>query len=212
MIPLRSAVQLHGCLLAAVAFASCATSTTRTIPPATIYIEAIRNDQAPNSRYSYKIVSGQPPGADEATYYDVALRHVRTALSSKGMFEAPEGIRPDMLIEIDFGMEAPMIAVGDSYNIGWTGDNTTALRVDEIIYNKYFRITARETPEQAGNRPPRELWSIYVTNTDEQTNLPRYILLMVSAAMDMIAERSANRRTVVLTIKDDRVVFVEKGM
>ncbi|WP_442887954.1 hypothetical protein [Congregicoccus parvus] len=196
----------------AIAFAGCATSTTRTIPPARMHVEAIRNDAAPLDRYAYVLVDGMPPGSDEATFFAEAAAHVRTALSAKGLFEAPEGTRPDMVIEIDFGMEAPMIAVGDSYNIGWTGDNRTALRVGEIIYDKYFRITARETQAEAGNRPPRELWSIYVVNTDYESNLPRYILLMVSAAMDMIGDHSATRRTVVLTIKDERVIFVGRGM
>ncbi|MGH8020558.1 MAG: hypothetical protein ACREIA_20190 [Opitutaceae bacterium] len=184
----------------------------RTIPPARLYVEAIRNDPAPVTHFGYRIVNAMPPGTDEATYYELAADYIRTALSAKGMFETPEGTTPDMIIEVDFGMEAPMILMGDSYNIGWTGDNASALRVDEIVYDKYLRITARETKEAAGSRPPRELWSIYVTNTDEETNLPRYVLLMVSAAMDMIAERSANRRSLVLTIKDERVVFIQKGM
>ncbi len=213
-VPSPRPQRVHSWLLlcAAGLLAGCATATVRTIPPARVYVEAIRNDPAPGARFGYHIVNGMPPGSDEATYYELAAGYIRTALSAKGMFEAPEGTKPDMMIEVDFGMEAPMIIMGDSYNIGWTGDRSSAISVDEIIYDKYLRITARETKEDAGNRPPRELWSIYVTNTDKQTNLPRYVLLMVSAAMDMLGERSANRRTLVLTIKDERVVFVEKGM
>lgn len=194
-----------------VSLAGCA--TTNSIPPAQMVVEAIRNDaSAARNHFSYVIEDGQPVGSDESTYYDLAVKYVRTALSSKGLFEAPEGTKPDMIVEIDFGMEAPLVLVGDSYNMGWTGDDATALAVDRIIYDKYLRITARETPEQAKDRPPRELWSIYVTNTDEQSNLPRYILLMVSAAMDEIGEHTSARRAVVLTLKDGRVAFVKKGM
>ncbi len=177
-----------------------------------LQVEAVRNDDEYFGRFSYRIADGLPERTDERTFYELAVRHLRTALSAKGLFEAPADLAPDMIIEVDFGMDAPMIAVNDSFGLGWGGDRHADLRASEIVYDKYIRITARETPEQARGRPPRELWSIYVTNTDEQSNLPRYILLMISAAMDLVGERSLTRKTVVLTVKDERVVFVEKGL
>jgi hypothetical protein len=175
-----------------------------------------------------------------------AADYVKTALSSKGMYEAPEGVEADMNIEIDFGMEEPRITyhtMSEPVYVTKAGATRTimvAVRDKEgrvrmvpqvvhdppthelvgfadrvvtvTVYEKYMRITARETPDESGDRPPRELWSVYISNEDESDDLREYVPLMVSASMDSINQNSSQQTEVVLKKDDERVVFVNQGM
>lgn len=209
-------------------------------------VDAIKNQDIPEEKHSYRVVSANPEMNDQDLRFQEAAGYVKTALSSKGMYESPAGADSEMNVEVDFGMEEPktkfytvsepvyamvgggtrtiMVAVRDK------NGNTTYVpqtiyeppqreligfqdRVITVtVYEKYMRITARETPDQAGDHPPRELWSVYVSNEDESDNLRDYVPLMVSAAMDSIDKNSTSQKDVVLNKTDERVTFVKKGM
>lgn len=212
-------------------------------------VDAVKNEisEVAEEKKSFRVVSANPEMDEEDLRFQEAKQFVKTALSSKGMFEAPPGTEADTVIEVDFGMEEPrtkfytvsepvyavvgggtrtvMIAVKDPT----TGRITYVPQVvydppqreligfqDRVVtvtvYEKYIRITARETTEEAGDRPPRELWSVYVTNEDESDDIRKYVPLMVSAAMDSMDENTSSQKEIVLTQEDERVVFVKKGM
>lgn len=56
---------------------------------------------------SYKIKSKNPAVGDENLRYKEAVDYVKTALSSKGLYEAPNQDRADMIVELDYGMDSP---------------------------------------------------------------------------------------------------------
>jgi hypothetical protein len=56
---------------------------------------------------SYKIKSKNPALGDENLRYKEAADFVKTALSSKGLYEAPSQERAYMIVELDYGMDAP---------------------------------------------------------------------------------------------------------
>ncbi len=56
---------------------------------------------------SYVLKSKDPRLGEENLRYREAAEFVRTALSGKGLYEAPSADRADMVIELDYGMEAP---------------------------------------------------------------------------------------------------------
>jgi hypothetical protein len=56
---------------------------------------------------SFKIKSKNPAVGEENLRYKEAADYVKTALSSKGLFEAPTQDRADMIVELDYGMDAP---------------------------------------------------------------------------------------------------------
>ncbi|MGH8019332.1 MAG: hypothetical protein ACREIA_13775 [Opitutaceae bacterium] len=209
-------------------------------------VDAVRNQDVQEPKQAYTIVSANPEMDTEDLRFKEAEAYVKTALSSKGMFEAPPGADSQMVVEVDFGMEEPRTkfqTVSEPvYALVGGGTRTVTVPVtdskgntryvtyvvydppqreligfrDRVItyqvYEKYLRITARETPGQAGDRPPRELWSVYVVNEDENDDLREYVPLMVSAAMDSINENASSKKDVVLKETDERVVFVKKGM
>lgn len=56
---------------------------------------------------SYKIKSKNPAVGDENLRYREAADFVKTALSGKGLYEAPNAEAADMIVELDYGMDAP---------------------------------------------------------------------------------------------------------
>ena len=56
---------------------------------------------------SYKITGKNPMMGDESLRYREATEFVKTALSSKGLYEAPSSEAADMIVELDYGIDAP---------------------------------------------------------------------------------------------------------
>ena len=210
-------------------------------------VDAVKNQELPEDQHSYKVVSASPEMDEEDLRFKEAQQYVKTALSSKGMYQAPDGSDPEMVVEVDFGMEEPRTkyyTVSEPiYAMVGGGARTVMVPVvdpvtkkiryvpqvvydpptreligfqDRVVtvtvYEKYLRITARESPDEAGDRPPRELWSVYVVNEDGSDDLRKYVPLMVSAAMDSINENSSSKKEVVLKEDDERITFVKAGM
>jgi len=80
----------------------CSTSTYR------VKVDSITKPVvAASDTQSYRIKSKNPAMGDENLRYKEAADYVKTALSGKGMYEATSDDKADMIVEIDFGMEAP---------------------------------------------------------------------------------------------------------
>lgn len=82
-------------------FAGCATSSTYKVK-----VDAITKP-APGAAQSFKIKSKDPKLGEENLRYREAAEFVKTALSGKGLYEAPSEEQADMIVELDYGMDAP---------------------------------------------------------------------------------------------------------
>jgi hypothetical protein len=80
--------------------AGCATTTE-------VKIDSLAKPNAEAS-VSYEIKNRNPLVADDSLRYKEAAGHVRTALSGKGMYEAPPGVTPDMVVHLDYGVGPPV--------------------------------------------------------------------------------------------------------
>ena len=83
------------------AVAGCATSSRYDVK-----VDAI-SKPTPVATQSYKLKSKDPRLGEENLRYREAAEYVRTALSSKGLYEAPSEDKADMIVELDYGMDAP---------------------------------------------------------------------------------------------------------
>lgn len=225
----------------AVALAASSGCSTRTFR-----VDAVKNPDVAASGEAYVIANANPEREDTDPLVRDAAAYVKTALSSKGMYEAPEGVPPQMVVEVDFGSEAPKREILSDFEpvyrtVREPGYYVTETYTDDkgnvrtitryipgevrevmvgwrefqyeiVTYPKYLRITAREAPVEGDDRPPRELWSVYVTNEDSEDSMPASLPLLVAAAMDAIDQNGSSQRTVTLSEKDDRVIFVRQGM
>jgi len=62
---------------------------------------------APTEAQSYKIKSKNPAMGEENLRYLEAADYVKTALSGRGLYEAPSDESADMIVELDYGVDAP---------------------------------------------------------------------------------------------------------
>jgi hypothetical protein len=94
--------------LSALAFAGCGTSETYTVQVDAIAAPA-EAGRPSHAAQSYHIRAQNPALDENSLRYKEVAGYVRTALSGKGMYEAPSPERADVIIDIDYGMDAPRI-------------------------------------------------------------------------------------------------------
>ena len=58
---------------------------------------------------SYEIKNKNPLVADDSLRYKEAAGYVKTALSGKGLYEAPSGVKPDVVVDLDYGVGPPQM-------------------------------------------------------------------------------------------------------
>lgn len=61
------------------------------------------------SAISYEIKNRNPLVADDSLRYKEAANMVKTALSGKGMYEAPPNTKPDIVVDLDYGVGPPQM-------------------------------------------------------------------------------------------------------
>ena len=71
-----------------------------------VKVDAI-SKPTPAATQSYKLKSKDPRLGEENLRYHEAAEYVKTALSGKGLYEAPSEEKADMIVELDYGMDAP---------------------------------------------------------------------------------------------------------
>jgi hypothetical protein len=86
-------------LVAALLLAGCATTHE-------VKIDSLAKPKA-EPAISYEIKNRNPLVADDSLRYKEAANMVKTALSGKGMYEAPDGVKPDMVVDLDYGVGPP---------------------------------------------------------------------------------------------------------
>jgi len=80
--------------------AGCGSSTYQ------VKVDAITKP-APAEAQSFKLKSKDPRLGEENLRYREAAEYVKTALSGKGLYEAASEDKADMIVELDYGMDAP---------------------------------------------------------------------------------------------------------
>lgn len=102
--PLRPAARARGCAVAwatgILLMAGCATTTE-------VKVDSLAKPNA-EAAISYEIKNRNPLVTDDSLRYKEAADHVRTALSGRGMYEAPPGVKPDMVVDLDYGIGPPV--------------------------------------------------------------------------------------------------------
>ena len=91
-----------GCILAAAALllaGGCASGYD-------VKVDSLAKPKAEES-ISYQIHSKDPAVSDDSLRYKEAANYVRTALSGKGMYEAPDADKADLVVEIGYGIGPP---------------------------------------------------------------------------------------------------------
>src|SRR5688500_8706519 len=99
--PVRLLLARAGLLLAGLFVAGCATTHT-------VKVDSLAKPKAEDA-ISYEIKNRNPLVADDSLRYKEAASLVKTALSGKGLYEAPPNTKPDMVVDLDYGVGPPQM-------------------------------------------------------------------------------------------------------
>ncbi|MEO7412086.1 MAG: hypothetical protein ABIZ81_01910 [Opitutaceae bacterium] len=91
------------CLIGAVVLLSNGCATRHEIK-----VDAI-SQPSPKEVVSYKLKTKAPPGEADSLRMQEATEFIKTALSGRGLYEAPNPDQADMVVDVDFGIEAPRV-------------------------------------------------------------------------------------------------------
>jgi hypothetical protein len=78
-----------------------------TTPGHQVKVDAIARQEGARDAQSYVLRTRGPAAKDDSLRSREATEFIRTALSGKGLYEAPSAERADLVIEVDYGVEAP---------------------------------------------------------------------------------------------------------
>ncbi|MGH7943785.1 MAG: hypothetical protein ACREH8_19240 [Opitutaceae bacterium] len=91
----------HVLALATVGFVLAGCATTHRVK-----VDSLAKPDAEAS-ISYEIKNKNPLVADDSLRFKEAANLVRTALSGRGMYEAPANTKPDLVVDLDYGVGPP---------------------------------------------------------------------------------------------------------
>lgn len=72
-----------------------------------VRVDSLAKPKAMEQSISYEIHNRNPLVADDSLRYKEAAGFVRTALSGKGMYEAPPNTKADVVVDLDYGIGPP---------------------------------------------------------------------------------------------------------
>ena len=74
-----------------------------------VKVDAITQPKVNSSAASYRIKNKNPTTEEDNLRYKEAANYVKTALSGRGMYEATGSTNPDVIVELDYGIEPPSV-------------------------------------------------------------------------------------------------------
>jgi hypothetical protein len=207
----RAACLAGAALLFLLAFSGCRTTHE-------VKIDAI-SDPAKPLGTSYRLVAIEPTGNLERETIEQAATGVRRALASKGMYEAPDTAKPDMVIFMEAGVgPGQMKIVYQSSGDPLFGAERRSPK-PMLVHEKYIRLSARE-PLPVETTPPAnirerrtreskqgaEIWNVQVSIEDPKKELGPYIAVLTTASVDYIGTNSGQEKTLIVDAQTGAVI------
>jgi hypothetical protein len=78
-----------------------------------VKVDAITQAKAPEMT-SYRIRNKNASMPEDNLRYKEAVNYVKTALSGRGLYEAPPNVTPDIIVELDYGIEPPSVRMEET--------------------------------------------------------------------------------------------------
>lgn len=176
-------------------------------------------------RTSYTIQNKNPAVATDSLRYQEATRRIKTALSSRGLWEAPNPSAADMIVELDYAIEpahtiyhkveVPVYVVADR-GVGqmpgreFVGYENEARPV--VVREKHLSISCRENAPAVEDRPASDLWRISVSIEDERTDLRECLPVLAAVVMDQLGKTSDGVTMRQVGQNDPAIAFIKKGL
>jgi len=203
-----------------------------------VSIDAMHRPALPGVRpLSYRLRCGNPEIDLRSLRHREAARHVQTALSGHGLYEAPAKVRPDLIIEMDYGIESsglryekvtvPVYARSShrphlrprsgsrtslSPSLGTTVIGYREITCPVATREKYLALSARLNRDHADHGAAPEVWRIRASIDDERSDLRTCLPLLAFVAMEKIGENTGGATTLSLAENEPEISFIRAGL
>src|SRR5262249_15238921 len=84
--------------------------------------------------------------------------------------------------------------------------------ITTVVYEKYLRLSARDTKPPAEGQPPSQIWTVDVTSEGESHDLRKALPVLAAATIDYVGKDSHGEKIIHLKDTDKDIAFVKKGM
>jgi hypothetical protein len=166
---------------------------------------------------AFHVVSAQGAGTEATLLYAEAARTVKAALEARGLYEALGKANPSVVVEIDYGMAAPRASERNpvdpkaaSVRDRSRNDDPNRRSAERGPLVKHLVLTAREGKGADGS-PPRVLWRVELTATDESNDIRKYLPMLAAAGIDQMGVDSGGQVTVDVDEKDKTIGLLKKA-
>lgn len=184
---------------------------------------------------SYSLTVMDPAIEKDSLRHQEAERLVKAALAGNGYYEAPDTAHADMLIKIDYGIDAehsetfiappPFVADPDQDVIGVIGENGQVIEgvnpayrlgilknhdllVKQPIYTKRLVLEARRTKADKPGDAPEDVFIMEVQSEGRNHDLRQTLPVLAAVALDHMGEETDGTKVIKLT-DADAIAFVK---
>lgn len=143
---------------------------------------------------SYRLVAKEATAYQDPDVHRLAQACVVSALETRGMFRAPPNSRPDLIIELDYGL-------GNSIRISARGSTQET----------YLSLSARINSGDATSRGP-EVWNVRASMAEETARLVVVLPVLASVAADHAGLETVTKQEIKVSDQSEGVVMIRKTL
>lgn len=140
----------------------------------------------------YRLTDPDPLAVRNAAQHKMVFACVAAALDTKGVFESPQGLKPDFNVEVDYGLNR---GIGIPRMLGVPG--TTEL---------FLQLSARRPKLEGAPGKGEEVWNVRVSVMENGAVLAAVIPVLAIVAADHAGLDTQIEKTIKISDKDPRVI------
>ncbi len=143
---------------------------------------------------SYRLVAKDATTYQDPEIHKLAQACVIAALETRGMFRAPPNTRPDLLIELDYGL-------GNSIRVSARGSTQET----------YLSLSARINTGDGTTRGP-EVWNVRAAMAEETARLVVVLPVLASVAADHAGLETVTKQEIKVSDQSEGVVMIRRTL
>lgn len=204
-------------------------------------IDAISHQPLPTGRAaSFRIQNCNPAITEDSLRFQEAAGHIKTALSGRGLWEAPDLASAALIVELEYGIEAPHLirrevdvpifgevrdVSGQNVTLHPPGEGESSLGGDDsqlvaygsqseeiMVSEKHLMVTCRQNRVPTAGEPPVTLWRVSASIENPSRDLRDCLPVLATAIMKKIGTATDGVTLESLPSTDPSIVFIRRGL
>ena len=165
------------------------------IPSHQVAVDAISLPE-PSTAQAFRLADKDPLMARESRQHKLVFACVTAALESKGLFEAPPGVRPEITIEVDYGTTR-----GSRGGPRPTGMPATT--------ENFLQLSARRPKPDGTPGKGEEIWNVKTSIIEEQVDLSTLVPVLAAVTANYIGQDTQVERSIKVSEKEPGIAHVK---